>query len=70
MTVTVNGTKRDFDDGGISVYDLLMREEGIPLGLVSVHLNGDIIDAKSFEQTHLKEGDKVEFAYFMGGGAA
>ena len=70
MTVTINGTKRSFDNGSISVYELLMREEGIPLGLVSVQLNGDIVDANSFEKTQLKEGDKVEFAYFMGGGAA
>ena len=69
MTVTINGTERSFDNGGISVYELLMREEGIPLGLVSVQLNGDIVDAKLFEKTQLKDGDKVEFAYFMGGGA-
>jgi sulfur carrier protein len=69
MTITVNGTERSYEKGGISVYELLMGEEGIPLGLVSVQLNGDIIDANLFEKTKLKNGDKLEFAYFMGGGA-
>jgi sulfur carrier protein len=69
MTVKINVTKRRFENGSISVYELLMGEEGIPLGLVSVQLNGDILDAKLFEKTQLKDGDKVEFAYFMGGGA-
>lgn len=69
MTLTVNGIERSYDKSGISVYDLLMGEEGVPLGLVSVQLNGDIIDGKLFEKTHLKNGDKVEYAYFMGGGA-
>ena len=70
MTLTINGSERNFEKNGISVYELLMGEEGIPLGLVSVQLNGDIIDSKLFEKTHLKNGDRVEFAYFMGGGAA
>ena len=69
MTVTINGAERSFEKGGISVYELLMGEEGIPLGLVSVQLNGDIIDPNLFEKTELKNGDKLEFAYFMGGGA-
>ncbi len=69
MTLTINGAERTFEKEGISVYELLMREEGIPLGLVSVQLNGNIVDSKLFEKTNLKSGDKVEFAYFMGGGA-
>ena len=69
MTLTVNGNERNYEKSEISVHDLLMGEEGVPLGLVSVQLNGDIIDGKLFEETRLKNGDKVEYAYFMGGGA-
>ena len=36
--------------------------------MVSVELNGDILDRGIFETTILKEDDKVEFLYFMGEG--
>jgi len=35
---------------------------------VSVELNGEILDRSQFDTTALKEGDRVEFLYFMGGG--
>jgi sulfur carrier protein len=38
--------------------------------MVSVELNGDILDRSSFESTTIKDGDKMEFLYFMGGGRA
>jgi len=69
MTVTVNGIERSYEKAGISVHELLMGEEGVPLGLVSVQINGDIIDSKLYKNTNLKNGDRVEYAYFMGGGA-
>ena len=37
--------------------------------MVSVEVNGTILDRKNFETTILKEGYKVEFLYFMGGGS-
>jgi sulfur carrier protein len=36
--------------------------------MVSVELNGTILDRGSFESTTVKDGDKLEFLYFMGGG--
>ena len=36
--------------------------------MVSVELNGEFLRREVFESTTLKEGDKVEFLYFMGGG--
>ena len=36
--------------------------------MVSVELNGDILDRDAFDTTNLKEDDEVEFLYFMGGG--
>jgi sulfur carrier protein len=38
--------------------------------MVSVELNGEILERSLFESTLLKEGDRVEFLYFMGGGSA
>ena len=36
---------------------------------VTVELNGEFVDHSGFETTFVKDGDKVEFLYFMGGGA-
>jgi len=36
--------------------------------MVSVELNGQILKRSDFENTVLKDGDKAEFLYFMGGG--
>jgi len=35
---------------------------------VTVELNGDILDRPTFDSTIVKDGDTVEFLYFMGGG--
>ena len=68
INITINGVEKKIDRGSISVYDLVTREEGIPVELVAIQLNGDIVAAELFENTKLKNGDKIEFAYFMGGG--
>ena len=35
---------------------------------VTVELNGEILDRASFDSTTVKNGDNIEFLYFMGGG--
>jgi sulfur carrier protein len=35
---------------------------------VTVELNGDILEREQFEVTCVKDGDVLEFLYFMGGG--
>lgn len=67
MKLTVNGEDVDVPDG-IPVTELLaVRKVKMP-DMVSVELNGEILDRPLFESTRLKPGDKVEFLYFMGGG--
>ena len=36
---------------------------------VTVSLNDEFVEAGTFADTVLKEGDSVEFLYFMGGGS-
>lgn len=51
-----------------SVKELLVVQNVKMPDMVSVELNGEILDRKAFGTTALKPGDKVEFLYFMGGG--
>ena len=36
--------------------------------MVSVEYNGEMLERDTFDTTQVKEGDSVEFLYFMGGG--
>ena len=37
--------------------------------MVSVQVNEEFAERGDWETTDIKEGDKVDFLYFMGGGA-
>jgi sulfur carrier protein len=67
MNLVVNGQKTNISDG-VTVSQLLVREKVKMPQMVSVELNGQILRRSQYEETTLKEDDKVEFLYFMGGG--
>jgi sulfur carrier protein len=67
MKLVVNGEDVDSQDG-ISVSELLVEQNVKMPDMVSVELNGSIVRRENFGATNLKESDKVEFLYFMGGG--
>ena len=67
MKVIVNGKESDFVDG-LTVSELLSERNVKMPDMVSVELNGQILKRSDFENTVLKDGDKAEFLYFMGGG--
>ena len=47
----------------------LLTEQSVKMpDMVSVELNDRILKRSEFEATVLKDGDKIEFLYFMGGG--
>ncbi len=67
MKLVVNGEDVD-SQNGISVSELLVEQNVKMPDMVSVVLNGSIVRRENFDATNFKEGDKVEFLYFMGGG--
>ena len=67
MKLIINGKETDFSDG-LTVGELLVEQKVKMPEMVSVELNGQILRRTEFEQTTLKDDDKVEFLYFMGGG--
>ncbi len=68
MKLVVNGKEINFTKD-LTVNELLTEQKVKMPEMVSVELNGQILKRAEFEQTVLKEGDKVEFLYFMGGGS-
>ncbi len=68
MNLVVNGKETNITDG-LTVSQLLVQEKVKMPDMVSVELNGQILRRTKFEETILKDDDKVEFLYFMGGGS-
>ncbi len=67
MKIAVNGQQVNCGDD-LTVNELLIEQKVKMPHMVSVELNGQILRRTEFEQTTLKDDDKVEFLYFMGGG--
>lgn len=67
MIITVAGNKKEYQDG-LTVAQLIEAEKVDNPLYVTVSLNDEFVKSDTFEETVLKDGDNVEFLYFMGGG--
>ena len=67
MRITINGKPEEVEAGS-TVASLLAKREVEPR-MVSVELNGRILDREGFGDAKLSEGDELELLFFMGGGA-
>ena len=67
MKIVVNGEQVNCSDS-LTVDELLVEQKVKMPEMVSVELNGQVLKRTEFEETTLKDNDKVEFLYFMGGG--
>lgn len=67
MTITVAGVKKEYADG-TTVAQLIEAEKVETPEYVTVTINDDFVESGTFDTTVIKDGDSVEFLYFMGGG--
>lgn len=67
MKLVVNGNEVDNKDG-LTITELLIEQSVKMPDMVSVEVNGAIVPRLEFDDTKLRENDKIEFLYFMGGG--
>lgn len=68
MKLTINGDVKEIKDG-IVLSELLIIEDVEQPDMVSVQLNDEFLTKDTYATTTLKEGDSINFLYFMGGGA-
>ena len=54
----------------LNVSELIQRQNVLQPEMVSVQVNEEFAEREDWESIQLKEGDKVDFLYFMGGGQA
>ncbi|CBK74024.1 thiamine biosynthesis protein ThiS [Butyrivibrio fibrisolvens 16/4] len=67
MTITVAGEKKEYKEG-LALPELIELEDVETPQYVTVSINDEFVATEDKESTVLKEGDSVEFLYFMGGG--
>lgn len=67
MILTVAGEQKEFNDG-LTVSQLIEAQSEDAL-YVTVSINDEFVARDEHDNIVLKDGDVVEFLYFMGGGA-
>jgi sulfur carrier protein len=67
MTVIVAGTPKQYPDD-LNLARLIELEQVKTPMYVTVALNDAFVESGGFDSTPLRDGDTVEFLYFMGGG--
>ena len=67
MTLTIGGDKKTYPDGS-TLQDLFKSETVETPEYVTVSVNESFITKADEASFVLKDGDSVEFLYFMGGG--
>ena len=65
MQLKINGKSEEFSGG--SVLDLLKAKKIEPQ-MVAVEVNDSMVEREHLATTQLKEGDRLEFLFYMGGG--
>lgn len=65
MQLKINGKPEEFPGG--SILDLLKTKKIEPQ-MVAVEVNDSMVEREQLATTQLKEGDRLEFLFYMGGG--
>ena len=67
MTIIVAGEKKEYEEG-LTLPQLIEAENVEMPEYVTVSINDEFVATEDKEKTVLKDGDNVEFLYFLGGG--
>lgn len=65
--IIVNGEAQDVQLP-LNITELIQKNNVQQPEMVSVQVNNDFIDNLDWDKIQIKEGDEVDFLYFMGGG--
>ena len=67
MTLIIAGEKKEYAEG-TTVAQLISAEKSSDPQSVSVSINEEFLRSNQYDSHVLKDGDEIEFLYFMGGG--
>jgi sulfur carrier protein len=66
--ITVNGEPQEVQLP-LNLTTLIRDNNVLQPEMVSVQVNDDFVDRTEWDTLQLREGDSIDFLYFMGGGA-
>ena len=66
MLVTLNGENKNVEDGS-TVAELLRVLDLTPVR-VAVEINEELVPRRTFAESSIKDGDRIEIVTFVGGG--
>ena len=69
MQIKINGEVEQLEKSELTVSELLTLKKVESPDMVSVQLNGEIIDRSQYQGQLVHQDDELDFLYFMGGGA-
>lgn len=69
MQIKINGEFEQLKKSELTISELLVLKNVESPEMVSVQLNGEIIDRSHYQEQRVHENDELDFLYFMGGGA-
>lgn len=67
MKLTISGEVREYKDG-TTLLEVVEAEKVETPEYVTASVNDELSDYSKFDGIVLKDGDVIEFLYFMGGG--
>jgi len=66
MRLVINGEEKQFT--GITTLASLVEQLGLKADRLAIELNRDIVPRARWNETSLKEDDRLEIVHFVGGG--
>lgn len=69
MILIINGKKEAYEKDSITIAELLELKKVKMPEMVTVELNGTILERDKFKSTYVKDNDTIELIYYMGGGS-
>ena len=67
IEVYINGEKERVREG--STISEVLTQKKVKPEMVAVEINGKLIDREDYAGQNLKEGDKIEYLFYMAGGS-
>jgi sulfur carrier protein len=67
-TITLNGKQQEVENS-TTVAKLITLNDILQPDMVSVQLNEEFLNREDYDTIELKDGDVIDFLYFMGGGS-
>jgi len=64
----INGVEKQFPDGLPETLSELLKKLNLDSATVVAEIDGQIIERKNFDRTHLKNSQNIELVRFVGGG--